>query len=273
MTPPPHKIAVLLPAYNTGPDLAVTLDSLRKQTLPSTLFLVDDGSTHKPDYQSLIKGMDCRLIELPKNLGITGAMNAGLAEIMKDRSFDLIARIDAGDVAVPERFARQVAFLDANPDIAILGSAVDFRQHDATGNLVASRTLHFPLSPQAAKQRLAVNAPASHPAIMLRRGVIEALKGYCDDYPAAEDYELMWRASRSGFAISNLPDVLIIKEENPGSISQKRRQRQIYSRMRIQWANLDPLSLSAWAGLARSAIMLATPRKIVTAVKGIASGR
>lgn len=273
MTTPPHKIAVLLPAYNAGPDLGVTLESLRSQTVPSTLFLVDDGSSRKPDYASLIKDMDCRLIELPKNLGITGAMNAGLTEIMKDKSFDLIARIDAGDIAVPERFAKQVAYLDAHPEIAILGSAVDFRQHDANGNLIASRTLRFPVTPEAAKQRLAINAPASHPAIMLRRKVIEALAAYCDDYPAAEDYELMWRAWRSGFVISNLPDVLIIKEENPGSISQKRRQRQIYSRMRIQWANLDPVSPAAWMGLLRSAVMLATPGKVVNVLKGLASGR
>ncbi|MFO1033043.1 MAG: glycosyltransferase [Hyphomicrobiales bacterium] len=273
MTTPTHRIAVLLPAYNAGPDLAVTLDSLRQQTHPNTLFLVDDGSSRKPDYATLIKGMDCRLIELPRNLGITGAMNAGLAEILKDKSFDLIARIDAGDMAQPERFTRQVLFLDANSAIDIVGSAIDFRQHDAAGKLLASRIVHFPLTPEACRARLPGNSPVSHPAILVRRNVFEKLRGYSEDYPAAEDYDLMWRAARAGFAIANLPDVLLVKEENPGSISQRRRRRQIHSRMRIQWANLDMQSVAAWRGLARSLLTLALPGQAVSLLKGIVSGK
>jgi GT2 family glycosyltransferase len=266
------KIAVLLPAYNAGPDLAITLKSLRAQTIPSTLFLVDDGSTRKPDYKSLTAGMDCQVIELPKNLGITGAMNAGLEAILRNPDFEYIARIDAGDTADATRFSTQAAFLDSHPQIDILGSSIDFRQHDENGKLIASRTVHFPETPAECRACLPSSSPVSHPALLLRRVVFERLAGYSELYPAAEDYDLMWRASNAGFAIANLPDVLLVKEENPGSISQKRRRRQIHSRMRIQMANLHATQLTAWVGLFRSAISLALPARAAAAMKTLLSG-
>ena len=77
----------------------------------------------------------------------------------------------------------------------------------------------------------------------------------------------MWRASTAGFNIANLDDVLLIKEETPGSISQKRRSQQIYSRMRIQWANRNVFSPRCWIGLAKSVITLMTPATVATALK------
>jgi GT2 family glycosyltransferase len=265
------RIAVLLPAYNAGPDLAVTLDSLRQQGVPSRLYLVDDGSPRKPDYAPLIAGMDCKLIELPKNLGITGAMNAGLAELMKGR-FDYIARIDAGDAAMPERFAKQVAYLDAHPEIAILGASINFHQFDSHGTLIGNRTIHFPEEPEACRTRLYSNSSASHPAMMIRREVFEKLKGYSEDYPAAEDYDLLWRAVKAGFKISNLPDVLLVKEENPGSISQRRRRRQVLSRLQIQMANFNAGAWQSWRGIAKGLAVLAMPSWLVVLLKNLRRG-
>ena len=78
MTMTAPDIAVLMPVYNPAAELVMTLDSIRRQTVPCRLYLVDDGSKTKPDYHALLKGIDYRLIELPQNAGITGALNAGL---------------------------------------------------------------------------------------------------------------------------------------------------------------------------------------------------
>lgn len=263
---PDPRIAVLLPSYNPGPELKGTLDSLRLQSVPFRLFLVDDGSKRPGDYESLAQGMDVKILRLAKNLGITGAMNAGLDAIMTG-NFDYIARIDTGDFCKADRFAKQLAFMDGNPQFGIVGSAVEFRLFDGGGKLVGEKTMTFPLSHADCVKRLPLNSPIIHPAMMIRRSVFERLQAYSENYPAAEDFDLIWRAHKAGFQLINLPDTLLTKEETPGSISQQRRRKQIMSRFRIQWDNRNLLSLRCWAGLVKSLATWAMPAWAVHALK------
>jgi GT2 family glycosyltransferase len=265
------RIAVLLPSYNPGPELQGTLDSLRAQSVHFRLFLVDDGSQKPSDYEKLTDGMNAKIIRLPKNLGITGAMNAGLAEIMKG-PFEYIARIDTGDFCTPDRFAKQLACMDRHPEVGIVGSAVEFRIFDDKNQLTGSKVMTFPLTPDGCNERLFFNSSIIHPAMMIRRAVFEKLEAYSDDYPAAEDFDLLWRAHKAGFTLINLPERLLIKEETPGSISQKRRRRQVFSRLRIQWRNLNPLNPKSWFGIARSVITWVMPGWLVHSLK-FASGK
>jgi GT2 family glycosyltransferase len=260
------RIAVLLPAYNPGLELVGTLESLKQQSVPFRLFLVDDGSARPGDYDKLTQGLDARILRLPKNLGITGAMNAGLAAILRE-PFDYVARIDTGDFCKPERFAKQLEFMDANPSIGIVGSAVEFRLFDGAGKLVGEKTMTFPLSPNACIKRLPLNSPVIHPAMMIRRSVFEKLKAYSEDYPAAEDFDLLWRAHHAGFKLTNLSETLLIKEETPGSISQQRRRKQIMSRLHIQWDNRNLLNPRCWIGLAKSMVTWALPAWAVHSLK------
>jgi GT2 family glycosyltransferase len=260
------RIAVLLPTYNPGPELQGTLDSLRKQSVPYRVFLVDDGSKQPGDYESLTEGMDVKIIRLSKNLGITGAMNAGLDAIMRE-PFDYVARIDTGDFCTAERFAKQLAYLDQNPDIGIVGSAVEFRIFNEMGVLIGSKVLTFPTNPEACASRLYLNSSIIHPAMLIRRSIFDTLNGYSEDYPAAEDFDLLWRAHNAGFQLVNLPETLLIKEETPGSISQKRRRKQIYSRFRIQWANRNLLKPRCWLGLAKSIVTWILPAWAVHGLK------
>jgi glycosyltransferase involved in cell wall biosynthesis len=260
-------IAVLLPCYNPpSKELESTLQSLRLQSVPFRLYLVDDGSKSKTDYDAFLDGIDARVIMLPKNLGITGAMNAGLVEILKG-SYRYIVRIDCGDTCAPDRFARQLAFMKANSSVGIVGSAVEFILVDAEGELQGRKTMPYPESHEGCIRRLYLNSSIIHPAMMIRREVFEKLEGYSEEYPAAEDYDLLWRTAANGFRLANLPQVLITKEETPGSISQLRRRRQIFNRLRIQWHNLQPLQPRAWLGLAKSVATWLAPASLVHAVK------
>jgi glycosyltransferase involved in cell wall biosynthesis len=267
------RIAVLLPCYNPPiTELKVTLESLRKQTLPFRLFIVDDGSKTRIDYESHLAGLDAQVLRLPKNLGITGAMNAGVAEILKG-PFEYIARIDAGDISAPERFALQMPYMDSHPKVGILGSAVDFRLFDAAGELVGTSSLVFPETHEGCRKFLFIRSAMIHPAMMIRRAVFEKLKGYSEEYPAAEDYEIQWRAVANGFELANLPQTLLIKEETPGSISQLRRRRQMFNRMRIQWDNLSPLEWRSWAGIAKSLFTWAAPARLINLLKLVRGGK
>lgn len=263
MTP---AIAVLMPVYKPGAEIAASIGSLRAQTLPFRLFIVDDGSPLAFDYEAAVRGLDARIIRLPKNLGITGALNAGLAEILNG-NIGYIARLDSGDVCLPHRFARQKTYLDAHKDISIVGSAVKLSIVDGAGREVDARTIQFPAKPADALDRLWFNSPVSHPAIMMRRQVFERIGLYSEDYRAAEDYDLMWRAAQAGLSISNIEDVLLIKEETPHSISHQQARRQVTSRLLIQWANRNLMSPRSLVGLAKSVITLATPRDFLSAIK------
>ncbi len=266
-------IAVLLPCYNPPlAELEGTLASLRAQTVPFKLFLVDDGSKKPLNYETLTAGMNAHVLRLPQNLGITGAMNAGVAEILRG-NYRYIARIDCGDFCAPRRFALQIAWMDTNPEVGILGSAVEFRLFDSDGQRVGARTNQFPLTHDDCVKRLYLNTAIIHPAMLIRRSVFEALKSYSEEFPAAEDYELQWRAAANGFKLANLPETLLIKEETPGSISQLRRRKQILNRMRIQWRNRKATSPRSWAGLAKSLATWLAPATLVNGLKYVVGGQ
>jgi GT2 family glycosyltransferase len=263
---PTPKIAVLLPVYNPDGELQQTLDGLRAQTIPFKLFLVDDGSKFHTDYEAMTKGMDVRIIRLAKNVGITGAMNAGLKEILAG-PYAYVARIDCGDFCTADRFEKQSSYLDIHPEIAILGSACEFRDRDEHHKLLNTRLVDFPLTPDDCRKRLFYNSPVCHPVVIIRREVFEKIGLYSEAFPAAEDYDLMWRTSAAGLNIANLSDMLLIKEVTPGSISMKRRRRQIYSRLCIQWANAKFTSPSSLLGMLRSMMIFITPTPLVSALK------
>jgi GT2 family glycosyltransferase len=256
------KTAVLMPSYNPGAELRATLDSLRAQTIPFRLFLVDDGSPKKPDYRPLLEGLDHVLIELPKNLGITGALNAGLAEILK-QPFLYIARLDNGDICAPLRLEVQQAFCEKHPEIDIVGSNLEVVFEDTGDTLLeAPAQDHDTLA-----RRLRYNTVLSHPSMMIRADLFRRVGFYSDAYDAAEDYELCHRAVRTGAKLASIPETLLTKIENANSISWKKRGKQLRSRLRIQLHYARATDPHAWAGAARTALQIMLPQGAVRALK------
>jgi glycosyltransferase involved in cell wall biosynthesis len=252
----------LMPSYNPGDEIIATLDSLRAQTIPFKLFVIDDGSARKPDYANLLVGIDHHLIISPHNLGVNEARNPALEAILAE-GHEFIALIDCGDIAMPQRLSEQLSFLEARPDIGIVGSAVELVD-ETSGR---RRLLTYPVSPEGARRALWFNMPVSHPAIMLRSDVFRKVGLYSGQYEAAEDYDLMRRADRAGIRILNLPNVLLRKIENGESVSVKRRNQQLRSRMRIQWHNMAWSNPSAWFGLLRTMAIITLPANVQNAIK------
>ena len=248
------KIAVLMPVYNPGPELAETLASIREQTVASTLFLVDDGSARKGDYATLTKGMNARIIMLETNHGITGALNTGLAEILNG-DFDYVARVDNGDINMPERFETQIRYLQDHPELALVSAHVRY-EYTLTGLKVDWRG---PEDPKACERLMRYNAPLTHAAIMFRMPFLRALKAYPTQYPAAEDYAMEFWAARNGHRMANVPKMLYRTIEMSESISGGSRQKQLKSRLRLQRDNADWSNLNSYLGMARTLALLAIP--------------
>src|SRR5690606_13753394 len=120
-------VSIVIPAYNSAPFLAVTLDSVFAQTYPNIeVVVVDDGS--KDDSARGVEPYRERLVyHRQDNQGLAGARNVGF-ELAKG---EFIAWMDSDDLCAPERIAVQAAYLVHNPQVVAIGS--DFAAMDASG--------------------------------------------------------------------------------------------------------------------------------------------
>ncbi len=114
------RITVIMPVYNCELYIKEAIDSILNQTFTDFEFLIiDDASTDKT--VSIIKeykDFRIQLIEKEGNKGISDSLNYGL----KVAKGEYIARMDGDDISLPERFVKQVTFLDSNPDVILCGS-------------------------------------------------------------------------------------------------------------------------------------------------------
>ena len=196
-------IDVLIPVRNAGRTVGSALDSIQTQTiLDIRIIVVDDGSTD--DTAAIVADMatmDPR-VELHRKEygGIVDALNFGLQRCRAE----FVARFDGDDLSYPERFARQLGFLRANPDYVAVGGRVRYIGEDGrpTGSVVdvgppelADLTWAPSLEPYII-----------HPFLMARRADMDAVGGY-RHVLHAEDSDLFWRLQERG-KLHNLPDAL-----------------------------------------------------------------
>lgn len=213
MTAP--AVSVALPVYNAGRYLAAAVASILGQTFRDfELIAVDDGSTD--DSRAVLEAFAARdprvrVISRP-NTGIVGALN----DAWQAARAPLVARMDADDIAFPERFARQVAFLAAHPEVVCLGAAVVYL--DSAGQPVkpCARALdHAALEPALLGGD---GGSLIHPVIMLRRSALEAVGGYRREAQYVEDLDLFLRLARVG-RLANLPEPLLFYRVHATSIN------------------------------------------------------
>jgi GT2 family glycosyltransferase len=202
------RVSGVLPVYNGEPFLASAVESILAQSFRDfELITIDDGSDDASgEILDRLAAGDKRLrIVHQTNAGIVAALNRGLALARGE----LIARMDADDVAHPERFARQVAFLDAHPETAVVGCAVTLIDRDGT----RIRDVEYPLASEAVAAFLECGSPLAHPAAMMRRAAVLAVGGYREAYRHAEDYDL-WLRMAERYRIANLPDRLLLYRQH-----------------------------------------------------------
>jgi glycosyltransferase involved in cell wall biosynthesis len=140
------------------------------------------------------------MVALERNRGLGPALDSGLAA----SRHDVIARMDADDVAMPERFARQAAALDAHPNVAALGSACLVIGHDDT--TLGHR--NPPTEPAVIHAMLRQGNCMIHPTMMLRRAAVLDAGGYRPAFRLAEDFDLWLRLSER-HDLMNLPECLL----------------------------------------------------------------
>lgn len=228
MSPAPPRIAVILPVYNGEPYLEEAIRSVLDQTYTDFQFVViDDGSTDRS--AQIVEGFSdprIRLIRLAVNGGLVAALNTGIAQ----STSELIARMDADDVCLPRRFERQVAFLDAHPNVMICGTWTQ-----VFGDQTCVR--RPPSPPRQVHAGLFFGFAMDHPSIMMRRAFLErhALR-YRDEFRHVEDVDLFLRASALG-DLANVPEILLHGRAHEAEVSVRyeQEQKRAEARLRIAW--------------------------------------
>lgn len=259
---PQRDCMVLIPYYESPDGLKVAVESIDDTTGRIAVVVVDDGSITYPAVDAvgaIHTGLPIEVLVLPRNSGIEHALNHGLRE--RARYFAYVARLDCGDRVVPGRFEAQLRRLDDESDLHLIGGATQF-----FGD--GGRYIHRP--PQSWKEvrrAMKVNSAFIHPAVTFRSDLVDLLGCYPTNRPAAEDYAYFWSIAER-FRSENLAAVVVEAEISRGGISSSRRRRQIRSRMRIMLDHFDWTPLAVW-GLARSLILLATPRELTAWIRSV----
>jgi hypothetical protein len=205
--------------YNGARFLQEAIDSIVDQTFEDwELIVVDDCSTD--DTAAILAHARARdnrvhVHRLPANVGATKALNEG-ARMARGQ---LIARMDADDVSLPARLETQVRYLEAHPEIAVVGSWV--RRLDENG--VVGAVHRYPTTPALIAWSLFFFNGLAHPTVMMRRSGLDMERVYDPQYRLAQDYELFTRLSRRAL-LANIPEVLLHYRTWAGNSSRKPAQ-------------------------------------------------
>jgi glycosyltransferase involved in cell wall biosynthesis len=189
MTPAP-AVSVILAAHDHAATLPAAIDSILGQSFRDLeLIAIDDGSTDATPMILDDRARDhrVRIVRNERRLGLPRSLNRGL-ELARA---PLVARMDGDDRSAPERLARQIAFLDAHPEIGLLGAQP--RLVDRLGRPLPRRSWRVPIAHDAIVWRLLTGNPFVHPSIVARTELLHAAGGYDPAFPRGQDFALWTR--------------------------------------------------------------------------------
>lgn len=233
------------------------LASLRQQTLcADEIVLVEDGPLTDRQYAaiaSMEEGLPLRRIRLAENRGLGAALKAGFEAC----SGELVARMDADDIADPNRFAQQFDYLCVHPEVDVLGTAIE-EFIDRPGDLGRRRL--GPLRHDDIRRYAMTRNPLNHMTVMFRRRSVLAAGGYLPR-PGFEDYDLWLRVLSIGGRIANLPDTLVHARIGNGMLQRRHGLRYLRDEIAFFWSCRRRELVPLWAFVC--AVIVRTPARLI----------
>ena len=246
-------VSVLMSVHNGAAWVTRAVGSVLDQTLTDLeIIVVDDGSTDAtPTLLAALRDPRLR-VEWQARTGLTRSLNRAL----RLAHGPLVARLDADDLALPDRLARQRAFLDAHSDVGLLGTGA--RELDADGRLV--RVISPPADDRAIRRVLIRRNPFVHSSIMMRRALVERAGGYDASFRVAQDYDLWLRLSEIT-RMANLSEPLVIRCLVPGRVTLERDDARLRAEARARWRSIRRRAYAPWTAVfaARPLLAMAVP--------------
>lgn len=212
------KVSVIMPAYNAGKYIREAINSILSQTFSDFEFIIlNDCSTDSTE-EIILSYHDPRIVYVKneKNLGVAATLNRGL-EMARG---EYIARMDADDISLPERFAKQVAYMDEHQGVAVCGCAINLFTDNKIGDI-----RKFPSNPVRAQLQLLFSPCIAHPSAVLRRQALDEHNlHYNLSFEGTEDYALWWEIGKYGTLVA-LSDCLLFYRVHPQQVSQNGNTR------------------------------------------------
>jgi glycosyltransferase involved in cell wall biosynthesis len=235
-----------MPAYNQQiPYLRESIESILNQTVKDFEFIiVDDGSTDKNmmDVLNEYSKLDSRIriIQNETNQGIISSLNRAL----ESATGILIARMDSDDIALPDRFEKQLNFLAQHPEYVLVGAwaTIIGAQGEEIGGL------EFPNSYEIIRSTLLMRNAILHPTWMFRRSLIDDVGYYDERAVSTEDYEFLLRIAKN-HPIANLPERLLRYRFNTAGLSFGNNKLQEKNALIIRFRALRDYGYPLWQGI------------------------
>ena len=221
------NLTVLMPAYNAAKHIEEAIQSILNQTFPDfKLLVINDGSSDETEaiIQDFCKNDDRVVyVENEENLGLVGVLKKGV-ELTTTK---YLARMDADDIALPNRLALQVAFMESNQDLIASGGAIKYIGLNE-GAIFYPKEQHDEIIAE-----FFLRNPMVHPTMILRNDLLKKYNlnySYPDflntrEYVWPEDYALWYQLSKKG-KLANLEDVILEYRAGEQSISFREKGKQ-----------------------------------------------
>ena len=214
------KVSVVMPVYNGEKYLKEAIDSILNQTYTDFEFIIINDCSEDNTEKIILEYKDERLVYLKNefNMGISRTLNRGI-EISKG---EYIARMDADDISLPNRFEKQVAYMDEFKMVGVLGTGIII-----FGEGIEEIPYSFASDMQQAKADLFFNSSLAHPTVMIRKKVLLVNNlAYEEEYEGLEDFVLWWRISK--FAeVNSLEEKLLYYRKHLSQVT-KTRSKEFY---------------------------------------------
>lgn len=215
------SFSVLMSVYKNekAQYLDASLKSIEDQSIiPNEIVLVEDGPLTKELYEVVDThrnkfGEGFKVVVLNKNQGLGNALRIGTKYV----STKWIARMDTDDIAVPNRFELQLREVEKNPQLAVIGGQVD-EFEGSIDNIVGKRIV--PCSQVDIYKFIKWRSPFNHPTVMINKKMLEKVGGY-ENKGKLEDYFLWAKIIAKGYAVRNLPQVLVHMRVDSGMYDRR----------------------------------------------------
>lgn len=245
--------------------LECALQSVADQTLKNyELVLVEDG-TIGADLQAVINrfrsSIKIKSVPLKQNKGLATALNAGISNCKNE----LIARMDADDIMLPNRLEKQLEYFRQNPHTDILGSwAYDI---DAEGNKLSLRKV--PATHQKIMKYI-WTCPLIHPSVMFKKQSLLNVGLYNESIARRQDYELWFRCAAAGLQFANIPEPLLLYRFTEAWFD-KNNASVLWQQAKMGWRGCRMLKLGpmAYIGTAFPLLKILLPKKAGMKLSGL----
>lgn len=255
------KIAVLIPVYNDTECLHKTLESLKIEDPIFDVFLVDDGSDDAFTIPSSKFPFTIHLFRYSNNKGIEYALNYGLKQILS-RGFQYVSRMDARDICLEPRLAKQLDYMDKNPEVGVLGTWINCV--DTNENLLWIEK--YPIDDDKIRALHYFRNSFCHPTVLIRTQAILECGMYDESFKSCEDFEFWTRIGRC-WKLANLPIISLNVQINDEGISLANRKVLQRNQLRVLARNFNWIHWRAYIGILARAVVYLMPYKIAYFLK------